>query len=98
MKKNIVKVLIGNGEHNVSISSTDTDLWYLSATGEVNILQNNTDMIEGVETMMSNGDIFWTSTAAETPLAYMYTFGDATATADRDNAYRVRAIRMKPSN
>lgn len=97
LKKNKVTVYTGStgGEslHNPIIESTRTDLWYLPATGEVNILQNNTNMIEGVETMMNNGDIFWTSTAAETPLAYMYTFGGATATADRDNAYRVRAIR-----
>lgn len=47
---------------------------------------------------VASGGTTSTSTAAETPLAYMYTFGDATATADRDNAYCVRAIRMKPSN
>lgn len=101
LKKNKVSVYIGsnsgNEVHNAIIDNTRTDLWYLPATGEVSVLQNNTNMIEGVETMMNNGDIFWTSTAAETPNAYSYTFGNpgTTQKADRDNAYRVRAIRAK---
>ena len=99
LKKNKVRVLIGtsSGEemHNAVITKGRTDLWYLPATGEVGLLQNNTDMIEGVETMMNNGDIFWTSTAAATPNAYSYIWGNpgSTPTADRDNAYRIRAIR-----
>lgn len=99
LKKNKVKVYIGtnnnNEEHNAIIEESRTDLWYLPATGEVNVLQNNTNMIEGVETMINNGDIFWTSTAAETPNAYSYTFGGSTQTENRDNAHRVRAIRQK---
>lgn len=95
LKKNKVKVLIGNGTHNATIDNSMTDLWYLPATGEVSVLQNNADMISGVETVMNTGDIFWTSTAAETPNAYSYTFGGTTQTEDRDNPHRVRAIRAK---
>lgn len=99
LKKNKVKVLIGSSggsaEHNPVIESSMTDLWYLPATGEVSVLQNNTNMISGVETVMNTGDIFWTSTAAETPNAYSYTFGGTTQTEDRDNPHRVRAIRAK---
>lgn len=99
LKKNKVSVNVGsnsgNTEHSPIIESSRTDLWYLPATGEVNILQNNANMISGVETMMNEGDIFWTSTASETPMAYSYTFGGSTQEADRDNAYRVRAIRSK---
>lgn len=99
LKKNKVRVNIGynnnNEEHSPIIESTRTDLWYLPATGEVSVLQNNADMISGVETVMNAGDIFWTSTAAETPDAYSYTFGGTTQTEDRDNPHRVRAIRAK---
>ena len=99
LKKNKVKVLIGSSggstEHNPVIESSMTDLWYLPATGEVSVLQNNTNMISGVETAMNAGDIFWTSTAAATPDAYSYTFGGTTQTEDRDNPHRVRAIRAK---
>lgn len=99
LKKNKVKVYIGssgnNQEHNSIIENNRTDLWYLPSTGEVSTLQNNENMIQGVETMMNRGDIFWTSTAAETPNAYSYTFGGNTQEEDRDNAHRVRAIRQK---
>lgn len=99
LKKNKARVNIGssNGQtiHNPVIEASRTDLWYLPATGEVSVLQNNANMISGVETMMNTGDIFWTSTASETPKAYSYTFGGSTQEADRDNAYRVRAIRSK---
>lgn len=99
LKKNKVRVNIGSSSgqtrHNPVIISTRTDLWYLPATGEVSVLQNNTNMISGVETVMNAGDIFWTSTAAETPNAYSYTFGGTTQTEDRDNPHRVRAIRAK---
>ena len=99
LKKNKVKVLIGSSggstEHNPVIESSMTELWYLPATGEVSVLQNNTNMISGVETVMNAGDIFWTSTAAATPDAYSYTFGGTTQTEDRDNPHRVRAIRAK---
>ncbi len=101
LKKNKVRIHIGQNsvtneyEHSPVIDASRTDLWYLPATGEVGLLQNNTDMIEGVETLMKTGDIFWTSTAATTPNAYSYIWGNpgSTPTADRDNAYRVRAIR-----
>lgn len=99
LKKNKIKVLIGssggNTEHNPVVEATMTDLWYLPAIDEVGVLQNNANLIEGVETKMNVGDIFWTSTAAKTPMAYSYTFGGSTQEADRDNAYRVRAIRSK---
>ena len=99
LKKNKVKVLIGSSggstEHNPVIESSMTDLWYLPATGEVSVLQNNTNMISGIETVMNAGDIFWTSTAAATPNAYSFTFGGTTQTEDRDNSHRVRAIRAK---
>ena len=100
LKKNWVKVQIGKNSttdeeiHNTIIESSRPDLWYLPATGEVNILQNNANMIS-VETKMNTGDIFWTSTAAETPNAYSYTFGGSTQTENRDNAHRIRAIRQK---
>ena len=96
LKKNKVTVYIGNNagneEHNAIIIDTRTDLWYLPATEEVNILQNNVNMVSA-ETMMNNGDIFWTSTAAESPNAYSYTFGGNTQEEDRDNPHRIRAIR-----
>lgn len=99
LKKNKVKVYVGKNagqeEHNPIIDATRTDLWYLPATGEVSVLQNNANMITGVETVMNSGDIFWTSTAANTPNAYSYTFGGSTQTENRDNAHRIRAIRNK---
>lgn len=99
LKKNKVRVNIAknttNEMHNPIIEATRTDLWYLPATGEVSTLQNNENMIQGVETKMNNGDIFWTSTAAEAPNAYSYTFGGNTQEEDRDNAHRIRAIRQK---
>lgn len=97
LKKNKVRVNIAksttNEMHNPIIEATRTDLWYLPATGEVSSLQNNANMVQGVETMMNNGDIFWTSTATEAPNAYSYTFGGSTQEENRDNAHRVRAIR-----
>lgn len=95
LKKNKVKVYVGNDEHNPIIEASRTDLWYLPATGEVSVLQNNANMITGVETVMNSGDIFWTSRAANTPMAYSYTFGGSTQTENRDNAHRIRAIRNK---
>ena len=99
LKKNKVKVYVGSNsgkeEHNPIIDATRTDLWYLPATGEVSTLQNNENIKNGVETVMNAGDIFWTSTAAETPDAYSYTFGSSTQAENRDNAHRVRAIRNK---
>ena len=103
LKKNKVKVTIGKEEttgkemHNPVIIATRTDLWYLPASGEVGILQNNANIIQGVETMMNNGDIFWTSTADANPNAYTYIFGGTTQLTDRDEAHRVRAIRQKPT-
>lgn len=103
LKKNKVRVNIGkenatNQEiHNPIIESSRTDLWYLPATGEVSILQNNANIITDAETMMNAGDIFWTSTADETPNAFSYIFGNpgTTQSEDRDNPHRVRAIRAK---
>ena len=103
LKKNKVRVNIGSTSegtvHSPLIESNRTDLWYLPATSEVGILQNNSKMIESVETLMEVGDIFWTSRAAEGTNAYSYIWGNpgSTPTADRDNAYRVRAIRQKPT-
>ena len=99
LKKNKVKVYVGKNsgkeEHNPIIVATRTDLWYLPATDEVSILQNNANMITGVETVMNSGDIFWTSTTANTPNAYSYTFRGSTQAENRDNAHRIRAIRNK---
>ena len=102
LKKNKVRVNIGQENniemHNPIIEATRTDLWYLPATGEVGVLQNtSSDNRVSVETMMNNGDIFWTSTAAESPNAYSYTFGGNTQEEDRDNPHRIRAIRQKPT-
>ena len=99
LKKNKVNVYVGKNsgkeEHNPIIVATRTDLWYLPATDEVSILQNNANMITGVETVMNSGDIFWTSTTANTPNAYSYTFRGSTQAENRDNAHRIRAIRNK---
>lgn len=97
LKKNKVKVLIGTSsgesEHNPVIDANRTDLWYLPASEEVSALQNNTNLVEGVETRMNAGDRFWTSTAAVVPYSYVFTFGASTQLENRDNSHRVRAVR-----
>lgn len=73
--------------------------WYLPSTDELVLLYNNRYSVQkalraGGSTLLSNNDIYWSSTESDAPHAYFFGFdGGGASTNDKTLTYTVRGVR-----